>query len=438
MLLLRKSLSLTLGSAVALSLVACGAEDGNNSPGADDGSQVVRSDKQRITQPAIAPQKVSQQVDGNNTFAFDLYRAIAEREPDANLVYSPYSVSIALAMTYAGARGQTEQDMASGMHYVLPQDELHPAFNDLDLQLESRGQGAQGQDDEPFRLKIANAIWGQQGLGFEEPFLDTLALNYGAGLRVLDFERDPEGSRQTINGWVEDQTEDRIKDLLPGGSIRPSTRLVLTNAIYFNAAWKHEFDENNTSPGDFLTPAGDTVQADMMTQLEAFPYASLDGMQVVELPYDGDEVSMLMILPDDLAALESSLDASTLAAIDEALETQMIDLTMPKFEFETPTKLTDIFSRDLGMGSMFSAADFSGMSTEASLSVTDILHKAFILLDESGTEAAAATAVVVGETSVPVVDVELTFDRPFLFLIRDNPTGSLLFAGRVLDPTATE
>jgi serpin B len=415
--------------------MACGGDDGPTNAEPQAG-EVVQSDKQRITQPDISPEKVEQQVDGNTDFTFDLYRAIAARKSGENIIYSPYSVSVALAMTYAGARGQTEQDMAATMHYVLPQDDLHPAFNTLDLALESRGEGAEGQDDEPFRLRIANAIWGQEGFSFEQPFLDTLALNYGAGLRLLDFAADPDSARQTINEWVEWKTEERIKDLLPEGSIRPSTRLVLTNAIYFNAAWKHKFAEDMTQKGDFTTGDGTTVEADMMTQMQSFEYASLDGMEAIELPYDGDDVSMLFVIPDDLAATEASLDRAGITEIDQSLSTQEVELTMPKFEFTTPTKLTAIFREDLGMESAFMGADFSGMSTQADLAITDILHKAFILLDESGTEAAAATAVVVGETSEPTPDVRLTIDRPFLFFIRDNPTGSILFAGRVLDPTA--
>ncbi|MGM0558139.1 MAG: serpin family protein [Myxococcota bacterium] len=432
---MNRTLTLTIAVALLTTSFACGGDDGPDNPEPQAG-EVVESDKQRITQPDIAPDKVDQQVDGNTDFTFDLYRAIAERKAGENVIYSPYSVSVALAMTYAGARSQTEQDMASTMHYVLPQDDLHPAFNSLDLALESRGEGAEGQDDEPFRLRIANSIWGQDGFSFEQPFLDTLALNYGAGLRLLDFAADPEAARQTINDWVEWKTEERIKDLLPQGSIRPSTRLVLTNAIYFNAAWKHKFDEDMTQKGDFTTADESTVQADMMTQMEDFEHASLDGMQAIELPYDGDDVSMLFVIPDDLSSTEAGIGRADIEAIDAALSTKKVELTMPKFEFTTPTKLTEIFREDLGMESAFIGADFSGMSTEADLAITDILHKAFILLDESGTEAAAATAVVVGETSEPTADVVLTIDRPFLFFIRDNPTGSILFAGRVLDPTA--
>ena len=427
----------TLISILALTLFAAACTD--EEPPADqepEAGELVQSDKQRITEPEIATEKVDQQIDGNTDFSFELYRAIAQRKQGENIIYSPYSVSVALAMTWAGARSQTEDDMASTMHYVLPQAELHPAFNYLDLQLESRGEGAEGQDDEPFRLRIANAIWGQQGFSFEQPFLDTLALNYGAGLRLLNFQEDPEGSRETINEWVEWKTEERIKDLLPQGTIRPSTRLVLTNAIYFNAAWKHKFAEEMTRPGDFTTAEGSTVEADMMTQMQDFKYAQVNGMETIELPYDGDEVSMLFVVPDDFGVTEQSFDRSTLDSIDAALETKKVELTMPKFEFTTPTKLTEIFREDLGMESAFIGADFSGMSTQADLVITDILHKAFILLDESGTEAAAATAVIVGETSEPTPDVTMNIDKPFLFFIRDNPTGSILFAGRVLDPTS--
>ena len=198
--------------------------------------EIIRSEKQRVTSPNVSEAELATQADGNSVFAFDLYHAVLEKEDIDNLFYSPYSISLALAMTYAGARGETAQQMADTLHFILPDDELHPAFNKLDMELASRGEGAAGKDGEEFRLNIVNAIWGQRDYPFITEFLDVLAENYGAGLRTLDFYTDPEGSRQIINQWVSRETEERIKDLLAKGDIVPDTVLVLTNAIYFNGA----------------------------------------------------------------------------------------------------------------------------------------------------------------------------------------------------------
>ncbi|MBM3175326.1 MAG: serpin family protein, partial [Chloroflexi bacterium] len=211
--------------------------------------EVVQSEKQRITSPNVNQADQAALVDGNNAFALDTYQVI--RKAEGNLFFSPYSISLALAMTYAGARGTTAQQMANTLHFTLPQEQLHPAFNSLDTELSQRGQGAKGKDEKGFRLNIVNAIWGQKGYKFLPEFLDTLAQNYGAGLRTLDFKQASEASRITINDWVSQQTEGRIKDLIPKGAIDPLTRLVLTNAIYFNAAWQFPFKKESTKDGAF-------------------------------------------------------------------------------------------------------------------------------------------------------------------------------------------
>ena len=204
----------------------------------------LKSNKPRISSPAVSQTDEAALVIGNNAFAFDLYKFL--RAGDGNLFYSPYSLSEALAMTYGGARGNTEKEMAAALEFQLPQDTLHPAFDTLDLALASRGQGAKGKDQQPFRLHVVNAIWGQSGFNFLPSYLDLLAQNYGAGLRILDFQKSPDPSRVTINDWVAQKTEQKIKDLIPKGSITDMTRLVLTNAIYFNAAWQNQFDKNSS------------------------------------------------------------------------------------------------------------------------------------------------------------------------------------------------
>jgi serpin B len=397
---------------------------------------VVKSDRPRITSPDVSPAEDSLLVEGNSAFAFDLYQAL--REKDGNLFYSPHSISLALAMTYAGARGETAQQMADTLHFNLSQDNLHPAFNNLDIELSERGQGAKGKDGEGFRLNIVNAIWGQKDYSFLPTFLDVLAENYGAGLRILDFAESPEECRITINNWVDDQTEGRIKDLIPQGLIDQLTRLVLTNAIYFNAAWASPFNEGATSDSTFHLLNGDEVMVPTMRQTESFGHAESDDYQAVELPYDGTELSMVILLPGsgEFNAFESSLNSQKLDEILGELEYKQVDLTMPKFEFESSFALKDTLS-EMGMPVAFSGdADFSGMTGNRELSITAVVHKAFVSVDEAGTEAAAATAVIVGETSAPAEPIEVRIDRPFIFLIRDIETGSILFVGRVLNPAS--
>jgi serpin B len=395
----------------------------------------IKSDKQRIGSPNVTETEQALLVQGNSAFAFNLYQELRNKED--NLFYSPYSISLALAMTYAGARGETAQQMTDTLQFLLNQDELHPAFNWLSAELASRGEGAQGKDGEGFRLNVANAIWGQQGYDFLPAFLDVLAENYGAGLRTLDFIDETEQSRVAINDWVSNQTEGRIKDLVPEGAIKEVTRLVLTNAIYFNAAWKYPFDKGMTANGPFYLLDGGPVTVPMMEQAQSFGYASGQGYQAVELPYDGDELSMVILLPasGNLQAFEAGLEAQQVSDIINNLQPTEVALTMPRFEFQSAFSLKSILS-EMGMPDAFSQvdADFSGMAGNRELSISDVIHKAFVAVDEAGTEAAAATAVVVGANSVPESPVEVTIDRPFIFLIRDIQTGTILFVGRVLDP----
>jgi len=406
-----------------------------SSTGCAEGISMALSEKPRATSPEVAPSNLTELVNGNSSFAFDLYHALSLK--DGNLFYSPYSISLALAMTYAGARGDTGEQMADTLHFMLSQDKLHPAFNILDLELASRGEGAEGKDGEGFRLNIVNAIWGQKDYEFLADFLDILAESYGAGLRLLDFMSDPEASRTTINDWVSDQTEGRIEDLIPQGLIDALTRLVLTNAIYFNAAWMNPFSEDMTYDGIFRLHDGAEVTVPMMTQTESFGYAEGEGYQAVELLYDGSELSMILLLPetDQFTAFEGSLDKELVDAITKELEYRQVTLTMPKFEFESYFGMADILS-DMGMPAAFSAAaDFSGMTGNRDLAIAEVIHKAFVCVDEAGTEAAAATAVVMKLTATPEEPTIVTADRPFLFVIRDIDTGTILFVGRVLNPS---
>jgi serpin B len=400
-------------------------------------AELLKSDKERITSPDVSTSEQALLVEGNSAFAFELYQELKQKE--GNLFYSPYSISLALAMTYAGARGETAEQMADTLQFMLEQERLHPAFNWLDAELAKRGEGAEGQDEEGFRLNIVNAIWGQKDYEFLTDFLDVLAENYGAGLRILDFITEPEKSRVTINDWVSDQTEERIKDLIPPGMITALTRLVLTNAIYFNAAWEYPFNEDMTADGPFYLLDGGQVTVPMMRQTKSFGYAEGKGYQAVELLYDGGELSMVILLPasGNFETFEEGLQAQQVNDIIRGLQPTLVALTMPQFEFDSDFSLKDTLA-GMGMPIAFSGdADFSGMTGNRELFISDVVHKAFVSVDEAGTEAAAATAVIDAGASPPEEHpVQVTIDRPFIFLIRDIETGAILFVGRVLNPGA--
>jgi serpin B len=396
-------------------------------------ANVVESDLPRETSPSVSAEDLTELAEGNQAFALDLYQALLEEE-DGNLFYSPYSISAALAMTYAGARNVTEKEMAEVLHFKLPQDRLHPAFNALDLLLTSRG----GDGDDGFQLNIANALWGQKGYEFLSEFLDMLAENYGAGLRVLDFGRDPEKARQIINDWVYEKTEEKIEDLIPKGIIDPATRLVLTNAIYFNADWRYPFEKSDTYDGDFHLVDGTVVTVPLMSQTESFRYGEGEGYQAIALPYVGGEMEMVIILPSvgQFENFERSLNAEKVNEILNSVQTTEVALTLPKFEFESDFSLSEILI-EMGMPSAFgmgAGTDFSGIDGTLNLAIKEVIHKAFVSVDEEGTEAAAATAVIIAEMAAVADATEMRIDRPFIFMIRDMETGTVLFLGRVMNP----
>lgn len=390
----------------------------------------VKSDKERLEVTATE-EETAGLVAGNSAFAFDLYQQLKSQE--GNLFYSPYSISMALAMTYAGARDGTEAEMAETLHFEQPQSVLHPTINALDTTLNSYGQG---EDD--FQLNVANAIWGQEGYEFLPEFLDLLAEQYGAGLRTLDFGQDPEGAAEIINNWVSEQTEGKIEDLISPGLLNAMVRLVLTNAIYFNGAWTFQFEEEATQDEPFTLLDGSTVTVPMMSQTESFLYAEGDGYQALAMPYLGAPVSMLFVLPADgqFEQMEEMFSAELLDEITGDLATRPVELSVPKFTFESEFNLSQTLA-DMGMPSAFGGeADFSGMTGGRDLFISDVVHKAFVDVNEEGTEAAAATAVIMLESAAPPMEdvVVMKLDRPFLFLIRDENTGTILFAGRVLNP----
>lgn len=378
-------------------------------------------------------------VDGHNAFSFALYRELVSDPTSGNLFYSPFSVTSALGMTRAGARGTTLTEMSD----VLGGAPLEEATWHNELGALTRDLS--GDQDRGYTLHIANRLFGQTGYPWETEFLGICADDYGAPLESWDFVADPEGGRERVNTWVADQTEDKIQDLLPEGSVTDATRLVLANAIYFLGDWAFPFDEDDTRDRTFTRLDGSTVDVPTMhLQSEnydepTFEVAFGDDVAVVRLPYQDDELSMVLIVPNavnGLPAVEASLDAEQYASWVADLGPGELVLSMPKIEMRTAVDLKGPLS-NLGMPTAFdsSAADFTGMAVvpeDGVLHIDGVYHQAFVKVDEHGTEAAAATGVVVGVDSAPI---EVAADRPFLFVIQDDLTGAILFVGRVLDPS---
>ncbi len=369
-------------------------------------------------------------VHGNTQFALHLYRRLKERE--GNLFFSPYSVSTALAMTYAGARGNTERQMAQALRFPLGQKRLHPAFTSLEAGLNA----AQGQGS--IQLRVANALWPQEGYAFLKEFLVLAREHYGALITPLDYG-DPEAARETINIWVEEKTEQKIKDLIVPGVLDVLTRLVLVNAIYFKGDWASQFDKALTEKAAFWMTPAQKVDVPLMTRESTFKYTETDSLQVLELPYVGEDLSMIVLLPnriDGLAELEEALTVENLGKWTSRLWERDVQVFLPRFKMTSQFRLDGALI-SLGMIDAFDGdrADFSGMDGRARwLYISAVIHKAFVDVNEEGTEAAAATAVVMRALCVPPPPATFRADHPFVFLIRENLTGSILFLGRVVNP----
>jgi serpin B len=413
--------------------VQLGDADAGDRGDVNAGVLVVSSQPREILSAPLP--EVQQLTADNRSFGTRLYRALRTEAPAANLFFSPHSISVALAMTHGGARGTTATQMATTLSYQLPGPTLHRAFNALDQELARRSQGIAGEGDPPL-LTATNALWGKRGGVFLPAYLDLLRVNYGAGLHLLDFVGDLEGARLTINRWVEEQTAGRILDLLMPGVLMPDTALVLTNAIYFKASWQQPFIVSATVPRAFQAAPGNSFDVPTMERTGRMKYAETADVRAVELPYKGGQLAMLMVAtkPDRAAAFQAALSAPALDAVTAGLAEREVRLRLPKFKLTARFKLKPTLSA-LGMAEAFGGqADFSGMNGTGGLAISDVIHQAFVALDEKGTEAAAATAVVVGPPSIPVAEVELDLDHPFLFLIRDLPTGAVLFMGWLADP----
>ena len=382
--------------------------------------------------PTVPAQDVAQVAKGCNRFAFDLYGRLKGGE--GNLFLSPYSISTALTMTYGGARGETADQMANVLRLPSSGEAVHAAYAALQNDLNAAGPGAPG-----FELVAANRLWGQKGYTFLPDFLSLLKANYGAGLEQLDFTADTEVARKAINVWIEKQTRDKIQDLIKPGVLPAQTGLVLTNAIYFKGKWAEKFRKEATREWDFFVTPETKVIAPFMYQEAEFGYFEGDGLQALELPYQGDRLAMVVLLPgakDGLAALEASLSAEKVAGWLGNLHRREVRVALPRFKTTAEFSLADTLVA-MGMTDAFNpkAADFSGMTGTKDLTIVAVVHKAFVEVNEEGTEAAAATAVVAKSEGIAEPPPVFRADHPFLFLIRDTKTGAILFLGRILDPT---
>lgn len=367
---------------------------------------------------------------GNNAFAFDLYTKLGGG--DGNLFFSPYSVSTCLGMTYAGAKGDTEEQMAKVFHFGSQADTA-AGFGELQSQLNAL------QEKKKFELNIANGLWAQKDKSFLPAFLDVAQKQYGARLELADFKTAAEQTRKEINDWVSDKTKGKITDLLPAGSVNGLTRLVLVNAIYFKGAWMSPFRAPLTGDQPFHTTADKTGTAKMMNQTGNFMYGEDDDLQILEMAYAGRDLSMVVLLPrkvDGLKALESELSADRLKGWLARMKGEEVRVSFPKFKLTSQFGLKETLEQ-MGMTDAFSpSADFSGMDGSRELYVSAIVHKAYVDVNEEGTEAAAATGAVMAARAVrPRPQPVFRADHPFIFLIRDTHSGSILFLGRVTDPT---
>ncbi|MDI6719600.1 MAG: serpin family protein [Methanomicrobiales archaeon] len=424
--------TLVLVSVVALGILLAGCLGATDTTSVQPGSSGGQAN--------ATPTDAGGVVAGNNRFAVDLYRELADdpRYADGNIFFSPFSLSSALAITLEGARGETAEEIRAVFGFPENETIRREGFAAIYAGINS--------GDRNYTLRTANALWAEKTYPFLPGYIDIAGRYYAANVTNLDFINAPEPSRIAINAWVEEQTEERIRDLLPAGSIDPLTRLVITNAIYFEGTWVKQFDTNSTREEEFRTASGAAVWIPMMqrTDEEAiYNYTETDALQVLEMPYvrdGGRALSMLVLLPreDNLTAAEAALDAENLSALRQSLVSRRVDVFFPKFRLETEYRLPGTLAA-MGMPTAFApgAADFSGMDGTKDLYISDVVHKAFVDVNEEGTEAAAATGVVMRVLMAPSPEEQIPVfraDHPFLFLIQENESGAILFIGRVADP----
>jgi serpin B len=406
------------------------------------GGKLVQADLPRIQAPAVSENQLATLSEGHNTFAFDLYHTLTS-DNKANLIYSPFSIWLAFSMVYAGAQGETEGQMADVFHF-LDQDSQHVTLNALDQRLQSTEESKKTEEEgTPFQLKLANAVWSQEGYAFKQAYLDLLASQYGAGMRVVDFQRSAQAARQAINDWVDKNTDGKIKEIAGPGSVTPDTRLVLTNAILFKAGWLNKFDQASTADGPFTLLDGGQVTTPLMHGGGPLDYLKKEDYEAVRLPYVsyaadglpwvGDQTEMWVILPavGRFKAVQGELGPSMMSEIQQAGMAH-VTLTMPSYEFESELSLIDLLIQ-MGLTQAFCPeGDYGGISEGGGLCIGQAVHKATIKVDEQGTEATAATLVAMPVSIMQEINMKV--DRPFIFVIVDRESGIILFLGQVLNP----
>ncbi|NEU56423.1 serpin family protein [Halorussus sp. MSC15.2] len=452
----RRNLLASLAGIGAAGLAGCVSAD--SAPTAGTAPDPVSVPETSVPEGVDAP--TESYVAGNIDFGLALLDRLADDAPTENRFVSPYSLGVALAMTYAGARGETRTNVAETLRFAPTGEDLHRSVAALraDLPLGDADESApqtttaetettddatetEGEDGAPFWFVGANALWGQAAFPFREAFLGTLERHYGAGLGRVDFAEHPDEARRAINGWVAERTREKIPELFPEGTIDHRTRLVLANAVYFRANWAETFDEGSTEPKEFTTLDGTNVEVPTMHQSERFPFAEVDGVKVLELPYAGEDADMTLLLPprDGFREFERGLDADRLGELLDATESREVEVRLPRFEFRSSLELSKRLEA-MGMTTAFTReANLDGMAegdADANLKLGSVVHEAYVGVDEQGTEAAAATGVEAEFTSAALNPATFAADRPFLFVIRHRPTNAPLFLGRVADPTA--
>lgn len=464
---MKNSMVMTIILTLGLLLVGCGEiseqtpnqENGdpgevNQGPGDNDGDgdgvdeveppgELLQGVTTRNLAPDVSPESLVELAANNRNFSLSLLQNLVEIEGDEeNLFLSPHSISLAMAMAYAGAQGETKAEIAAVLRFLQSDDEFHAAFNALGLKLDELSE-VDVEEGDAFDLEIVNQTWGHVDFPFQDEYLNTLAEHYGAGLRIVDFESDFEEVRMGINKWVEYVTRDRIVDLLPQGVITALTRFVLVNAVYFYGSWENKFEDSLTEDQPFTRLDGSEVLVPLMRQTGQFGYLN-DGTSIaISIPYVGGKAGLVAVMPaessDDFLSWESALTSSGFdALVDGVRGHQLVNLSFPKFESEGSFSLKEVFNL-MGIEQAFdpSRADFQGITgSGVELFISDVIHKTFVSIDEEGTEAAAATAVIFGTTDAEIPQpVDARFDRPFLYGVYDFESDTILFLGRMVDPS---
>ena len=416
----KTTISILIISLITLAFILAGCNDSNV-----PGPIIVANDSE------AKPDEVVRTVNDNTQFALDVYTKLAQ-ENEGNVFLSPWSISSALAMTAEGAKGDTLTEMRNVLHLADDDTVRRSSFAAIYNQINKK--------DKEYKLHTANALWAQQDYEFLQEYFDTVEDYYGGKVTNVDFVTETERARIMINDWVAEKTNDKIKDIIPPGVLDSTTRLVLSNAIYFKGTWVKEFTKKDTHDAPFRMSPDKTITVDMMVRDDKdakFNYYENEDLQVLEMLYKGEELSMLVLLPkdEDMAKLEQSLTAENLAEWREGLFERTIDVYMPKFKFETKYFMVETLS-EMGMPTAFNptVADFSGMTGGRDLFISQVIHQAFVDVNEEGTEAAAATVIVMELTTAGPMN-NFRADHPFIFIIQERETGNILFMGRVVDPT---